>query len=185
MIRYFCDCCGEEIADSNRIEGSDKGRLMGMLRCKLKPPGEPLQVEVTTALGSSWNGGHFCKYCVIEAVASKDDRPAPDVAPAYKLRESETRYMNLLLDLQRVMDDQPTICNFPEVEQLRARIAGVKASGGPRCPSCNKPRREPGLCYRCAHGVAPCPNASMAGGCPCGYADCTKRPRGVKEDQRG
>jgi hypothetical protein len=28
-------------------------------------------------------------------------------------------------------------------------------------------------------GVPPCPNASMSGGCPCGYADCTKRPRGV------
>jgi hypothetical protein len=75
MIRYFCDCCGEEIADTNRITGSDKGRLLGVRRSRLKPAGEPLQVEVTTALGSIWNGGHFCKYCVIEAVASQDDRP--------------------------------------------------------------------------------------------------------------
>jgi hypothetical protein len=125
MIRYFCDCCGEEIADKNRIEGSDKGRLLGVQRPKIKTQTDPLQVEVTTALGSSWNAGHFCKYCVIDAVNSQDDRPMPATVPEYKLRESETRYNNLLLDLQRVMDDEPTLCNFPEVEQLRARIAGV------------------------------------------------------------
>lgn len=126
MIRYFCDCCGKEIAEgTTKIEGTDKGRLLGILRSKLQPPGEPLQVEVTTALGSTWNGGHFCKYCVIDAVNSKDDRPMPATVPEHKLRESETRYTNLLLDLQRVMDDEPTLCEIPEVEQLRARIAGV------------------------------------------------------------
>lgn len=127
-VRYFCDCCGNEITDANRIE-SDKGRLFGILRSKVKGQTEPLQVEVTTALGSTWNAGHFCKYCVIDAVNSKDDRPMPATVPEHKLRESETRYNNLLLDLQRVMNDEPTLCNFPEVEQLHARIAGVAACG--------------------------------------------------------
>lgn len=82
MIRYFCDCCGEEIADANRIEGSDKGRLLAILRPRVKTQTEPLQVEVTTALGSTWNAGHFCRYCVIDAVNTKDDRPraAPPVS---------------------------------------------------------------------------------------------------------
>lgn len=53
----------------------------------------------------------------------------PAVVPERKLRESETRHLNLLLDLQRLMDDQPTLCNFPEVEQLRVRIAGIPVKG--------------------------------------------------------
>lgn len=130
MIRTFCDCCGDEITGANTPASGGKG--LGRLTATVKPkPGGStpfMQVEVMTACGSTWNGGHFCKYCVIDAINKLDDRPQPDNVPRYQLQQSETRYMNLLLDLQRVMDDQPTICNIPEVEQLRARIGGVKGT---------------------------------------------------------
>lgn len=134
MIRYFCDCCGEEIADTNRIE-SDKGRLLGVLRSKLRPPGEPLQVEVTTALGSSWNGGHFCKYCVIDAVNTKDDRPQVDVVPRHKPQQAETRHMNLLLDLGRVINGEAPLNEFSEVEQLKAMLAAPASTSAAPPPS--------------------------------------------------
>jgi len=74
MIKRYCDCCGDEITDANRIDG-DNHRLQGEIR----KPGGPvmLRVQVITAKDSSWNDGDFCKYCVIDAINKADDRPKP------------------------------------------------------------------------------------------------------------
>jgi hypothetical protein len=71
-------------------------------------------------------------------------------------------------------------------ESRRDRIgqACAEVFGWRKCEfcGCNTNAKARACCEkgRAAAGVAPCPNASMAGGCPCGYADCTKRPRGVQ-----
>lgn len=71
MIKRYCDCCGDEIIDRNKID-DNLSRLTGALR---KPGGTSLlKVQVITAKDSSWNKGEFCKYCVIDALMKADDR---------------------------------------------------------------------------------------------------------------
>lgn len=75
MIKHFCDCCEAELTDNNRCTGSPQqsGRLGGTIATFKK--GMLMEVEVVTGLNKCWNNGDFCKYCVIDAVNSLDDRP--------------------------------------------------------------------------------------------------------------
>lgn len=79
MIKYFCDCCGAELTDRNRClgssegEGEGKGRLGASYSRTLKAP--KLMFEILTGKDGTWNAGDFCRYCVIDAVNSLDDRP--------------------------------------------------------------------------------------------------------------
>lgn len=76
MIRTFCDCCGDEITDRNSVAA--RGNALGRLTANVKPKkhgGETMGVEVITAGEGTWNKGHFCKYCVIDAINTLDDRP--------------------------------------------------------------------------------------------------------------
>ncbi len=71
MIHRYCDCCGEEITDTNRIR-FDHERLRGEIRSKRGHV--LLRVEVITAMNGTWNAGDFCKYCVLDALYAADDR---------------------------------------------------------------------------------------------------------------
>lgn len=72
MIKRYCDCCGDEITDRNKVDG-EHSRLTGEVR---KLGGHVmLRVEVITAKDSTWNDGDFCKYCIIDAITRADDRP--------------------------------------------------------------------------------------------------------------
>lgn len=66
MIRYFCDCCDKEITERNPLR---------RLTAKLKRGNSELQVEVIEAKDGTSNAGHFCRYCVLDALLSLDDRP--------------------------------------------------------------------------------------------------------------
>ena len=71
MIRYLCDCCGEEIAVSDTKQRNPLGRLTA----KLKHGASELQVEVLETKDGTSNVGEFCRYCVLDALQKLDDRP--------------------------------------------------------------------------------------------------------------
>ncbi len=71
MIRYFCDCCGEEIAARDSKDRNPLHRLTA----KLKRGQSELQVEVIETKDGCSNAGNFCRYCVLDALRSLDDRP--------------------------------------------------------------------------------------------------------------
>ena len=76
MTKFFCDICGQEITPATRAAGSaDATRLTSTICGKGANIKNRLTVEVTTGLNDTWNAGHFCKYCILEAVNAVDDRP--------------------------------------------------------------------------------------------------------------
>lgn len=92
MIRTFCDCCGEEITERNTTaaHGNELGRFTAQVKPKI-PSGETMGVQVITAGEGTWNKGHFCKYCVIDAINQLDDRP--QAAPAPDVRRMVDRFL--------------------------------------------------------------------------------------------
>ena len=63
-IKYFCDQCDVEITDQNTCGG------------RLTSRWNKLQFEVMVGpTQGAWNAGNWCKYCIIDAVQSCDDRP--------------------------------------------------------------------------------------------------------------
>ena len=66
MRKFFCDICESEL--TNR----DFGRQAGSYT-RYKTP--ILNFEITTGKDGVWNGGDFCRYCIIDAVNTLDDRP--------------------------------------------------------------------------------------------------------------
>ena len=67
MTKYYCDICGEEIEDYNRINGIRLHGEYSSLESKL-------MFDITTGFAGTWNAGIFCKYCIIDAVNTLDDR---------------------------------------------------------------------------------------------------------------
>lgn len=79
MIKRFCDVCGAEITDENKVAFSDGPER---LRAEVKQKGvngNSLVVQVMTALNNTSNDGDFCKYCILDALYKLDDRP--QIAP--------------------------------------------------------------------------------------------------------
>lgn len=70
MIKFYCDICECEITDENKVDN----RLSGKMDSRKKKANE-ICFEITTGLNNIWNSGHFCKYCVIDAIRTLDDRP--------------------------------------------------------------------------------------------------------------
>ena len=70
MIRYFCDLCGREMQDS----GAGRNEL-GRLTATVRGRGCELKVEVIQSKDGVGNNGHFCRYCVLDALGALDDRP--------------------------------------------------------------------------------------------------------------
>lgn len=75
MIRTFCDCCGEEITERNRIPESESNRLQAYVLGNLNGVRKSIKVEVITSYNGITNAGDFCKYCVLDALYKLDDRP--------------------------------------------------------------------------------------------------------------
>ena len=77
MIKHFCDQCAVEITEGNECKQhfplfADGHRRLGGRDRRLG-----FSVMVGDAENKTWNSGDFCKYCVIDAVKSLDDRPTP------------------------------------------------------------------------------------------------------------
>ena len=71
MIKYFCDCCGEEIAARDIKDRNPLNRLTA----KLKRLDCTLTVEVLETKDGCSNSGNFCRYCVLAALQELNDRP--------------------------------------------------------------------------------------------------------------
>lgn len=69
MVKYYCDYCGAEITGANTRDG---GRLKTTIN---NGRGCSLGVEVIESCNGASNHGHFCRYCVLDAIAKLDDRP--------------------------------------------------------------------------------------------------------------
>lgn len=78
MIKTFCDCCGREVTESTKPVGGTIGRLGSRIN-----PGKAneLFVEVITGTCQTSNLGHYCKYCIIDALSQADDRPQAMAEP--------------------------------------------------------------------------------------------------------
>jgi len=90
MKKTFCDCCGDEITSSNDIKSRVPGERYG---AEITKRGHKLRVEVIAGVDGVMNGGDVCRYCVIDAVKSLDDRPQQYCVP-----ESD---LNLCVDAMR------------------------------------------------------------------------------------
>jgi hypothetical protein len=73
MIRTYCDGCEKEITEANACAG-------GPIHCDwrlgttVKKRGKKLLVEVIITTDDVANTGHWCKYCVLDALYALDDR---------------------------------------------------------------------------------------------------------------
>lgn len=71
MVRYFCDQCSLEIKESETRERNPLHRLT----VTIGKGDRTLTVEVVESKDGVANAGHFCRYCVIDAINKLDDRP--------------------------------------------------------------------------------------------------------------
>ena len=74
--KYFCDSCDRELTDQTSPDGgyNSNSRLGTSLQRKGKPL---LKVEIMVFKGQTANDGHWCKYCILDALYKLDDRPRP------------------------------------------------------------------------------------------------------------
>lgn len=81
MTKTCCDACGKELTSRNLPSGGFmvKSRLGAELRTS---DGRVFHFEVIGAVGKCANDvgkcandGDFCKYCILDALNSADDRP--------------------------------------------------------------------------------------------------------------
>lgn len=80
MIKEYCDSCETEITDKNRADGGRIHCPESRLGCEVpskKRGGPVLRVEIITSSNGTANNGHFCKYCILDALKALDDRNKP------------------------------------------------------------------------------------------------------------
>lgn len=70
MVRYFCDYCNKEIKDSDMAKRNPLHRLTATV----EKGSSRLTVEVIESQDGTANAGHFCRYCIIDAINKLDDR---------------------------------------------------------------------------------------------------------------
>lgn len=77
MVKHFCDLCGVEISDDNKPCGGmkDADRL-GTARYRKDDLGGNYPIEFEVVI-TSHKPLDICKYCILDAIASLDDRPMP------------------------------------------------------------------------------------------------------------
>lgn len=75
MIKHFCDQCGVEITEINECKQHCAIFADGSSRLGGRDRALGFAVMTGNADTKTWNSGDFCKYCVIDAVKSLDDRP--------------------------------------------------------------------------------------------------------------
>lgn len=69
MVKTYCDICGLEVTDNNN------GHCLKSAKGARTRSGHAINVEVGVSIDGERNGGHVCKYCVIDCVGAADDRP--------------------------------------------------------------------------------------------------------------
>lgn len=72
-IKRFCDKCKTEITDNNNCSGGKVSE--SRLGTSIKTKEGTLSVELLHSWNGTANAGDFCKYCIIDAFISLDDRP--------------------------------------------------------------------------------------------------------------
>ncbi|RLI63016.1 MAG: hypothetical protein DRO67_06445 [Candidatus Asgardarchaeum californiense] len=71
MIKRYCDKCGDEIIDKNKIEKN-------AFRTTIRTDNSNIalmQIEIIPSKNFVWADSDLCKYCVIDAINKLDDRP--------------------------------------------------------------------------------------------------------------
>ena len=83
MIIRYCDICGEELTDRNKVlaHKDEHTRVRG----ETKDMYGTLKVDVLTAINGVWNKGDVCKYCIIECV-KKSRRQAEGCSPSSTIK---------------------------------------------------------------------------------------------------
>jgi hypothetical protein len=71
MIKHFCDVCGVELGDFNKFPE----KMAYKLALLKGAGGVELHVRLITSKNGVQHEGEFCKYCIIAAVNTADDRP--------------------------------------------------------------------------------------------------------------
>jgi len=72
MIKTFCDICRTEITADNKVDPNlEHNRLKTTLEAELTR----LEVEVVHSIDGAPNHGDVCKYCILDALYTLDDRP--------------------------------------------------------------------------------------------------------------
>jgi len=75
MKKVFCDYCEVEITENNKV--SEHSGLTAVIK-KLGKPNLNIQVMEGDGSVPKDEKPDFCKYCVIDAVKSLDNRPRED-----------------------------------------------------------------------------------------------------------
>ena len=75
MIRRYCDCCKHEMVTVLGMREGING--LGRLSAKIERNGVSLGVEVIQSTNGASNSGDVCKYCILDALSTLDDRPPP------------------------------------------------------------------------------------------------------------
>lgn len=76
MIRRYCDICGREAVSvtSPRLASEmNRGSIGGGIQLMAAKP--VVRFEIMCGAGPAMNGGDVCKYCVLDAINTLDDRP--------------------------------------------------------------------------------------------------------------
>lgn len=71
MIKRYCDICGKEMSISNT---PCEGRTGSRIAATAKHLNAKLEVEVVVSVDGGANCGDVCKYFVLDALYSLDDR---------------------------------------------------------------------------------------------------------------
>lgn len=66
MIKVYCDQCGKEV-DLAGYSNNKLGRMSASVG--------HLDVEVIVSQNGVSNRGDYCKYCILDALYTQDDRP--------------------------------------------------------------------------------------------------------------
>ena len=77
MIKYYCDICGDEITETNKVPSTFQGELVSKVSGIKKKLKVVLDFPKDTGFAIDENGNTkdwTCKYCMIDAINTQDDR---------------------------------------------------------------------------------------------------------------
>lgn len=113
MTKNFCDVCSRELTVANKPQNQITFATAGRLAVKTEAG---LFVEILTGFNSTLNAGDFCKYCIIDAVNTLDNRPQPVAATSAEVKQLRNRLMAALAESEDTHDT---------VIELRQRIGKI------------------------------------------------------------
>lgn len=86
MTRYYCDCCNAQITKANECAGGKLHCPDSRLGIEVEKNGVVLKVEIMTSLDGVANAGHFCRFCVLDALKMLDTRNQPAKPKPVKMK---------------------------------------------------------------------------------------------------